>query len=68
MQDLGFLLPANINALSLSLAGGIASLLVFALKSLFTLVRKIAQKTPTTVDDALIDETEKALRDKSGEI
>lgn len=65
MQDLLSLLPLDMDAFGLSLATGLAGAIVFALKSLFALARKMARKTPTTVDDKIIDKTEAALRDKS---
>jgi hypothetical protein len=55
----------NIDALSLSIATGIATAIILALKALFMLARKLAQKTPTDIDDKIIDKTEAALRDKS---
>ena len=56
------------DTLGLSLATGIATVLVLALKALFTLARKLAQKTPTSIDDKIIEETETALKDKSRDI
>jgi len=67
MQNILDLIP-NLDALSLSLATGLATLLVLALKAVFTLARKLAQKTPTPLDDKMVDETEAALRDKSKDI
>lgn len=62
------LMPLNMDALSLSIATGIATGLVFGLKALFALARKLAQKTPTPVDDKIIDETEEAFKDKSKDL
>ena len=61
-------LSLNTDALGLSLATGIATGIVFALKSLFSGLRKLAQKTPTAADDKIVDETETALRDQSKDI
>ena len=68
MQNILNLLSGNIDTLSLSLSTAIATGLVFGLKALFSLLRKLAQKTPTAIDDHIVDETEAAVRDKSREI
>jgi len=68
MQDLLQFLPINMDAFSLSLATGIAAGIVFGLKALFSLARKLAQKTPTSIDDKIVDETEAALRDRSKDL
>ena len=65
MQDILNALSLNTDAVSLSLATGIATVLVMALKFLFTLARRLAQKTPTTLDDKVVDETEIAFKEKS---
>jgi len=61
-------LPVNMDALGLSVATGIATAAVFGLKSLFSLLRRLAQKTSSSVDDKIVDETEAALRDQSKDI
>lgn len=68
MQDILNALLGNIDTFTLSLATAIATGIIFALKTLFALARKLAQKTSTTIDDNLVDETEKALREKSKDI
>jgi uncharacterized membrane protein YesL len=61
-------LPLNMDALGLSLATGIATGLVLALKALFSLARRWAQKTPSAIDDKIVDETEDAFKEKSKDI
>ena len=69
MQDMINLITGlNMDALGLSLATGIATVLVLALKALFSLARKLAQKSPTAIDDKIVDATEAALRDKAKDI
>jgi hypothetical protein len=68
MQDILSLLPVNMDAIGLSLAGGIATLLVFILRALFSMARKFAERTPTVIDDKIVDETKKALKEKSKDI
>jgi hypothetical protein len=58
----------NVDAVSLSLATGLATLLVLALKALFFLARRLAKGTPTAIDDKFIDQTESALKEKSKDI
>lgn len=67
MDTLVHLIP-NLDALTLTLATALATAIVAGLKTLFALARRLAAKTPTTVDDTLVDETEAALRDKSRDI
>lgn len=62
------ILTVNIDAISLSLATGLATLLILALKGLFALARRLARKTPTAVDDKIIDDTEAAFKDKSRDL
>jgi hypothetical protein len=63
-----FNLIPNLDALTLSIATALAAMIVLGLKALFSLARRLAQKTPTALDDKLIDNTEAALRDKSRDI
>ncbi|MFH1158774.1 MAG: hypothetical protein V1721_07875 [Pseudomonadota bacterium] len=58
----------NMDAFGLSLATGIATMLVLALKALFAFARRLARKTPTEADDKIVDETEAAFREKSKDI
>lgn len=67
MENVLALIP-NLDALTLSLATALATGLVFGLKALFTGLRKLAAKTPTALDDKLVDETESAVRDQSRDI
>lgn len=55
----------NMDALTLSIATGIATLLILALKALFSLVRSLVRKTPTDLDDKIVDQTEQSFKDKS---
>lgn len=55
----------NLDALTLSLATGIATVLILALKAVFALARRLAGKTPTAADDRLVDETVAAFKEKS---
>jgi uncharacterized membrane protein YesL len=59
------LLPLNTDALGLSLATGIATGLVLILKALFSFARQWAQKTPSTIDDKIVNEAEDAFKEKS---
>jgi hypothetical protein len=68
MLDILNLLPVNLDALTLSLATAIAGLIILGIKAIFTLARKLAQKTPTKLDDKLVDETEAALKDKGRDL
>ena len=58
----------NTDAIGLSLATGVATLLVLIIKAGFALARRLAQKTPIMLDDKIIDETEAAFKDKSKNI
>lgn len=58
----------NLDALSLALASGIAALLIMGLKMLFSLLKKLAGKTPTKLDDDFIDRTEKEFKDKAKDL
>ena len=55
----------NLDALSLSIATGLATVLILALKAAFAIVRKLAKGTPTELDDKIVDQTESAFKDKS---
>ncbi|MBI3441723.1 MAG: hypothetical protein HY052_08010 [Proteobacteria bacterium] len=68
MQEILKALSGNMDTLGLSLATAISTGIVLALRALFALARKLAQKTPTTIDDKIVDETEAALRNKSQDI
>lgn len=58
----------NLDALTLSLATGIATVLILALKAVFALARRLAVRTPTAVDDKLVDETVAAFKEKSRDL
>jgi hypothetical protein len=58
----------NIDTLSLSLATALATGIVLALKALFSVARQLAKKTPTDIDDNIVDQTEAALKEKSKDI
>ena len=62
------LLPVNTDAIGLSVATGIATVLIVALKALFTLARKLTQKTSSAIDDKIVDEAEASFKDKAKDI
>ncbi len=55
----------NVDGLSLAIATGLATLMVLALKALFSFVRTLAKATPTELDDKIVDQTESTFKDKS---
>lgn len=61
-------LSLNADALGMSLATALATALVFGLKAIFSFARGVAQKTPTIVDDKIVDETETAFKEKSRDL
>ena len=68
MQDILTALLGNLDALSLSIATALATGIVLTLKGGFSLVRKLAEKTPTALDDKIVDQTEAVLKDKAKDI
>lgn len=58
----------NLDALSLTLASGIAALLILALKIAFSLLKKVAGKTDTKLDDDFIERTEKEFKDRAKDL
>jgi hypothetical protein len=52
------------DAITLAAATGVATLIALALKGLFALAQKLAAKTSTTVDDAIITQAKADLKDQ----
>ena len=61
-------LSFDMNTFVLSLATGIAMVLVFVLKAFFAFARRLARKTSTDVDDKIVDKAEAIFKEKSRDI
>jgi len=62
------ILPINVDAVALSVATLLATALVLGIKAVFSFARKLAQKTPGTLDDEIVKKTEEKFKDKSRDI
>ena len=55
---------SNSDTISLSLATGFATILVFALKYIFIFAGRFASRTPTNIDDKIVSETKDIVKEK----
>lgn len=62
------ILPVDLGALGLSIATVLAAGLIFLLRALFNIAQSLAKKTPSAVDDKIVEETRSIFRDRSKEL